>query len=60
MPILQALQPKPMRSYIIEQTIQNKSGEVFTVETGFLYLSLHRLEKQKWGKSEWKLTESGK
>jgi DNA-binding PadR family transcriptional regulator len=28
------------------------------VETGSLYPALHRLERQKWVKSEWKLTES--
>ena len=29
-----------------------------TLETGSLYPALHRLERQKWVKSEWKLTES--
>ncbi len=28
------------------------------METGSLYPALHRLEKQGWLKSEWKLTES--
>jgi DNA-binding PadR family transcriptional regulator len=28
------------------------------VETGSLYPALHRLERQQWVSSEWKLTES--
>ena len=56
--ILQALQRRPMHGYAIAQVIRNKSGEVLSVETGSLYPALHRLEWQKWVKSEWKLTES--
>jgi PadR family transcriptional regulator PadR len=56
--ILQALQRDPMHGYAIAQIIRSRSGEVLTVETGSLYPALHRLERQKWVKSEWKLTES--
>lgn len=56
--ILQALQREPMHGYGIAQILRNRSDEVLTVETGSLYPALHRLEKQKWIKSEWKLTES--
>lgn len=56
--ILQALQREPMHGYAIAQIIRNRSGEVLTVETGSLYPALHRLERQKWVKSEWKTTES--
>lgn len=56
--ILQALQREPMHGYGIAQVIRNRSDEVLTVETGSLYPALHRLERQKWVKSEWKLTES--
>src|SRR6516165_2610744 len=56
--VLQALQREPMHGYAIAQTIRNRSGEVLTVETGSLYPALHRLERQRWVKSEWKLTES--
>ena len=38
--------------------IRSRSGDVLTVETGSLYPALHRLERQKWVKSEWKVTES--
>jgi PadR family transcriptional regulator PadR len=56
--VLQALQREPMHGYAIAQAIRSRSGEVFTVETGSLYPALHRLERQKWVKAEWKLTES--
>lgn len=56
--VLQALQREPMHGYGIAQIIRSRSGEVLTVETGSLYPALHRLERQKWVKSEWKLTES--
>ena len=56
--VLQALSTEPMHGYGIAQIIRSRSGEVLTVETGSLYPALHRLERQKWVKSEWKLTES--
>lgn len=56
--VLQALQREPLHGYAIAQVIRNRSGEVLAVETGSLYPALHRLERQKWVKSEWKLTES--
>lgn len=56
--ILQALQREPMHGYAVAQNIRNKSGDVLSVETGSLYPALHRLERQKWVKSEWKLTAS--
>jgi PadR family transcriptional regulator PadR len=56
--ILQSLQWGPMHGYGIAQAIRTKSSEVLQVETGSLYPALHRLERQRWVKSEWKLTES--
>lgn len=56
--VLQAILREPMHGYAIAQVIRNRSGELLTVETGSLYPALHRLERQKWVKSRWKLTES--
>jgi transcriptional regulator len=56
--ILQALRHEPNHGYGIAQILRERSGEVLTAETGSLYPALHRLEKQKWVESEWKLTES--
>lgn len=56
--VLQALQWGPMHGYGIAQSIRLKSSEVLQVETGSLYPALHRLERKRWVKSEWRLTES--
>lgn len=56
--VLQALQWGSMHGYGIAQAIRLKSSDVLQVETGSLYPALHRLERKRWVKSEWKLTES--
>ena len=56
--ILQTLQWGPQHGYGISVAIRNRSGEVLQVDTGSLYPALHRLEKQKWIKSEWKTSEN--
>jgi transcriptional regulator len=56
--ILQSLQWGPQHGYAISNAIRANSGELLQVETGSLYPALHRLEKQGWVKSEWKLTEA--
>jgi transcriptional regulator len=56
--ILQTLQWGPQHGYGIIQAIRANSNDVLQVETGSLYPALHRLEKKRWLKSEWKQTES--
>lgn len=56
--ILQSLQWGPMHGYGLSQSLRTRSAEVLQVETGSLYPALHRLERQRWVKAEWKLTES--
>ena len=56
--ILETLRWGAQHGYGISQAIRTRSGEVLQVETGSLYPALHRLERQKWVKSEWKLAES--
>ena len=56
--ILRALGEAPRHGYGICQTIWSGSGEVLRVETGSLYPALHRLERNGWVSSEWKLTEN--
>jgi PadR family transcriptional regulator, regulatory protein PadR len=57
--ILQMLQWGPQHGYGIAQAIRANSGDLLRVETGSLYPALHRLERQKWVKAEWKVSESG-
>jgi transcriptional regulator len=56
--ILRTLQWGPQHGYGIANAIRTTSGELLNVETGSLYPALHRLEKQGWVRSEWKLSES--
>ncbi len=56
--VLQTLQWGPQHGYAITQMIRARSAEALQVETGSLYPSLHRLERQKWVKAEWRLTEA--
>lgn len=56
--ILQTLQWGPQHGYGISQQIRTNSGEVLQVDTGSLYPALHRLERQKSIRSEWKISEN--
>jgi PadR family transcriptional regulator len=55
--ILQTLQWGPRHGYGISQAIRTGSGEVLQVDTGSLYPALHRLERKKWIKAEWTVSE---
>jgi PadR family transcriptional regulator, regulatory protein PadR len=57
--ILRVVAMGPIHGYAIAQRIQQMSREALQVQQGSLYPALHRLEKQGWVKSEWKLTETG-
>src|SRR5436309_8782967 len=56
--ILQTLQWGPQHGHGIGLAIRANSGELLHLETGSLYPALHRLERQRWIKSEWKLSEN--
>jgi len=55
--ILQTLQWGPRHGYGISQAIRTGSREVLQVDTGSLYPALHRLERKKWIKAEWTVSE---
>ncbi len=55
--ILNTLQFGPQHGHGIGQAIRASSGELLQVETGSLYPALHRLEKQGWVSSDWKLSD---
>jgi PadR family transcriptional regulator, regulatory protein PadR len=56
--ILQTLQWGPQHGYGITQAIRAKSGEALRVDSGSLYPALHRLERNRWIKSDWQLSEN--
>ena len=56
--ILRTLLPGPSHGHAIAKHIQRTSEDLLQVETGSLYPALHRLQKQKFVKSEWRTTEA--
>jgi len=56
--ILTTLKRGPQHGYALSVAIRANSGDYLLVETGSLYPALHRLERQGWVTSEWKLTEA--
>ena len=56
--ILQTLRWGPQHGYGISQAIRVNSGEVLRVDTGSLYPALHRLERQGWVSSDWKVSDN--
>src|SRR3712207_4144664 len=56
--ILQTLRWGPQHGYGISQAIRANSGDVLRVDTGSLYPALHRLERQHWVTSEWKVSDN--
>ena len=51
--ILSLLHTKDMYGYEVAKLVREKSKEQFELKEGTLYLSLKRLEKNKWIESYW-------
>jgi transcriptional regulator len=58
--ILQVLQWGPEHGHGIGQAIRARSQDVLQIEHGSLYPALHRLEKQGWLCSEWRISEANR
>jgi PadR family transcriptional regulator PadR len=56
--VLRTLQWGPQHGHGIKVAIFSNSNDVLQIDHGSLYPALHRLEKQGWLISEWKLTEN--
>ena len=56
--ILRTLQWGAQHGHGIKVAISSSSNDVLHVDHGSLYPALHRLEKQGWLTSEWKITEN--
>jgi PadR family transcriptional regulator PadR len=56
--ILRTLQWGPQHGHGVGVAIRASSGSALEVDHGSLYPALHRLEKQGWLVSEWKLSEN--
>jgi PadR family transcriptional regulator, regulatory protein PadR len=58
MMILRMLQWGAQHGHGVGQAIRASSQDVLQIERGSLYPALHRLERQGWIESEWKITEN--
>ena len=56
--ILQILQWGPQHGYGMTQAIRIYSSETLHVDSGSLYPALHRLVRQGWIRSEWRVSEN--
>ena len=58
--VLKSLEQGPMHGWGITLHIQQVSNEVLRVEEGSLYPALHRMEQERWIKSEWGVSENNR
>jgi PadR family transcriptional regulator PadR len=58
--ILKSLEYKANHGFGITLHVQTVSGGLLRMEEGSLYPALHRMEKEKLLKGEWRVTENGR
>lgn len=58
--VLKSLEHRPNHGFGIALHIQTVSDGLLRVEEGSLYPALHRLQKQGFLRSEWKVTDNGR
>jgi PadR family transcriptional regulator, regulatory protein PadR len=58
--ILQVAALEPLHGYAIAQRLNQVSRETLQVQQGSLYPALHRLEKRRWLRAEWRTTDTGR
>lgn len=58
--ILKVVSLEPIHGWGISERIQQISREELQVNQGSLYASLHRLTRQGWLKSEWRVTDNNR
>jgi PadR family transcriptional regulator PadR len=58
--ILRTLAWGPMHGYGIKGHVRDRTGGTITIESAALYQALHRLEKRKFVKAWWGLSEANR
>jgi len=58
--VLKVVSLEPMHGWGICERIQQISSAALQVNQGSLYASLHRLTRQGWIKSEWRVTQNNR
>lgn len=57
--ILKLLEVEPMHGWGLGQAVQRRSRDALRIQPGALYAVLHRLTREGWISSEWRVTENG-
>jgi transcriptional regulator len=57
--ILKLLEAEPMHGWGLGQAMQRRSRDALRIQPGALYAALHRLTRDGWIDSEWRVTENG-
>jgi PadR family transcriptional regulator, regulatory protein PadR len=58
--ILRTLAWEPMHGYGVSRFIRERTDGVLTIESAALYQALHRLERKKWVRAEWGVSENNR
>ena len=58
--ILRTLAWEPMHGYAIARFVRDRSRGALVVDSAALYQALHRLERKKWIRAEWGLSENNR
>lgn len=58
--ILKVITLEPLHGWAIAQRIRHMSSDVLQVGQSALYPALHKLERQGWITSEWKISETNR
>lgn len=58
--ILKTLALEPMHGWGIAQRIQQISRDALRLQQGSLYPALHRLERKRWIKAEWDVSDNNR
>ena len=58
--ILKAVALEPIHGWAISERLQQISSEAIQVQQGSLYPSLHRLERKRWVKAKWAISENNR
>jgi transcriptional regulator len=58
--VLKVFARRSLHGYAIAQHIRRISNDILQVQQGSLYPALHKLEKKRWLKAQWRATETGR
>ncbi len=58
--ILRTLAWQPMHGYGVSRFVRERTGGAIAIESAALYQALHRLERKKWVRSRWGVSENNR